>query len=116
MARAGFRFSAVDAAFIAVCAVGAWLLRHHLGPFVWLIPVAVGHFFLFCNVVRMRRSYELIWAGIFLANMVGWMGSGSFSWAGVLAIQLPLTALLVALEVRSPRYHGIGSAAAREMR
>lgn len=116
MSKAGFRFSATDAAVIAISVGATWLLRQRLGPFVWMIPLVVGHFFLFCNIVRMRPGYELIWAATYVANMLVWIGSGAFSWAPVLAIQLPLTAGLVALHVRSPRYRGVGSAAAREMR
>jgi hypothetical protein len=75
----------------------------------WVIPIAAGHFFLFCNVFRLRRSYELVWTGVFIANVTVWLYLVDFSWAGVLAAQLPLTALLIAMEVRSSRYHGIGS-------
>lgn len=106
---AGARFSAVDAAAIAICAGGTWALWDLAGAFVWIGAVALGHFFLFCNVFRVRRNYELLWTAVFLANFTGWLTSGAFSWLGVLAVQTPLTALLIGAEVRSREYHGIFS-------
>ncbi|MHC4777237.1 MAG: hypothetical protein ACYTFG_01530 [Planctomycetota bacterium] len=109
----GFRLSVVDGLFIAANGAAAWLLRGVLGQFSWIFVVAVAHFFLFRNVFRIRRSYELIWTGIFLANFGAWLLSGDFDWLRVLAIQIPVTAVLIALELRSPRYHGIGSGPGR---
>jgi hypothetical protein len=103
----GFRFSAADAAALAVAAAATWLLHPHLGFVAWILPFALGHFFLFCNVFRIRRSYELIWAAGFVLNFGAWALSGSFDWLGVLAVQTPLTVFVIVLEIRSPRYHGI---------
>ncbi len=101
----GFRFFATDAAFLGACAVAAFALRETLGPLVWMFPVVVAHFFLFCNVFRVRRSYELGWTAAFLANALAWQLFGSFTWPGVLAVQLPLTAAAIVAEMRSPSYH-----------
>lgn len=103
----GFRFSAVDAAAIAICTVATVLLWQPSEGMAFLFPFVLGHFFLFCNVFRVRRKPELIWAAVFLANFGGWWASGHFSWLGVMAIQLPLTATLIVLETRQPWYHGI---------
>jgi hypothetical protein len=105
---AGFRFSLVDGCAIALCAFGVWGLWDLLGEFVWILPVALGHFFLFCNVFRVRRGYELAWAALFLINFSAWFLLG-FSWAGVLAAQAPVTLLAIGAEMRSPRYHGVFS-------
>jgi hypothetical protein len=107
MSRPGFRFSVVDGLFLALCAAGILLLRGSMGTFVWIIAAAAGHFFLFCNVFRVRRSYELIWTAVFLANVLGWAWAERFSWTAVLAVQIPVTLLVIVLEIRSPRYHGI---------
>lgn len=107
MSKPGFRFSVVDGLFLLLCAVAIVLLRERLGTFVWIIAAAAGHFFLFCNVFRVRRSYELIWTAVFLANVTAWTWAGRFSWTAVLAVQFPVTVAVVALEIRSPRYHGI---------
>ena len=104
---AGFRLSAVDVAFLAITSAAFILLYGRIGDAVWAIPFAVGHFFLFCNVFRVRRSYELIWVGLFFVNAGAWMAAGRFSWAMVTAVQAPLTIAAIALEMRSPAYHGI---------
>ena len=107
MSSPGFRFSLVDGLFLALCAAATLLLRTSMGPFVWIIAAAAGHFFLFCNVFRVRRSYELAWTAVFLANVAGWTWAGRFSWTVVLAVQIPVTLLVIGLEIASPRYHGI---------
>ena len=104
---AGFRLSIVDVVFIAAAAAAGVLLRERLGTAVWIIPVAVGHFFLFCNVFRVRRSYELAWVGILFCNMAAWVFTDRFSWLNVLAVQTPFTLAVFVLEMRSRRYHGI---------
>jgi hypothetical protein len=104
---AGFRFSVVDGVAIAACALGVYGLRELMLEFVWLLPFALGHFFLFCNVFRVRRNYELTWTALFLVNFCAWFFAGEFSWAAVLAVQTPVTAIAIAAEMRSPRYHGI---------
>lgn len=103
---AGFRLSIVDTIVLLLGAAATVASIGPLGPMAGLFPMAVGHFFLFCNVFRVRRRYELAWTAVFLVNFTAWTFT-EFSWPGVLAIQLPVTALAIALEIRSPRYHGI---------
>lgn len=103
---AGFRLSVTDAIVLALGTIATIASIGPLGPMAGLFPMAVGHFFLFCNVFRLRRRYELIWTAVFLVNFTAWTFT-EFTWAGVLAIQLPLTAVVIALEMRSPRYHGV---------
>lgn len=108
MARtAGFRMLPWDAFVLAAGAIGTVALWPVIGPMAGLIAMAVGHFFLFCNVFRVRRNYELAWSATFLANVAFWTYARDFSWPGLLATQLPLTAVVIALELRSPDYHGI---------
>jgi hypothetical protein len=68
-----------------------------------VLPVTLGHFFLFCNVFGVRRRYELIWAAVFVANVGAWLLAGELRWLWVLAIQTPLTLLLILLERLRPR-------------
>ena len=104
---AGFRLSVVDVVFIAAATAAVFLLRERLGTWVWSIPVAVGHFFLFCNVFRVRRSYELAWVAVFFCNAAAWVAVDRFSWLTLLAVQTPFTMAAFVLEIRSRRYHGI---------
>jgi len=104
---AGFRLSIVDVVFILAAAAAVVLLRERLGTAVWIIPLAVGHFFLFCNVFRVRRAYELAWVGILFCNMGTWVLADRFSWLNVLAVQTPFTLAAFVMEMRSRQYHGI---------
>jgi hypothetical protein len=106
--KAGFRLSAVDVAFIAAAGAATALLQDRLGSSVWVIPFAVGHFFLFCNVFRVRRAYELAWVAAFFVNAAAWAAAGRFAWLTVLASQAPFTIAAIVLEMRSREYHGIG--------
>ena len=105
----GFRLSVSDIIFLCVCAVVTVMVREHDSGMQWVIPIAAGHFFLFCNLVRLRRGYELLWTAVFIANVTVWLYLVDFSWTGVLAVQLPVTVALIVAEARSDRYHGIGS-------
>jgi len=108
---AGFRFFWSDGVFLAVLAAMGWWLREPLGPQLGIIPFAAGHFFLFCNVFRVRRSYELCWTAVALVNAGAWLAlTPAVNWWAVMAVQTPVTLLVIALEMRSPRYHGIGAA------
>lgn len=103
----GFRFSVTDAvALVALGAAAAGL--HRLGSSLWwLVAIAAGHFFLFCNVFRVVRRRELIWAALFVLNVGLWLLSGRLDWFSVLACQLPVSVGVVAWEIRATRYHGI---------
>jgi hypothetical protein len=103
----GFRFSTSDAAVIAFASICAITLNLVEGPLWWILIVVAGHFFLFCNVFRIRRSYELIWAALFMINVSAWFVFGDFAWWKILGCQLPLTAAFIFAEMRTPRYHGI---------
>ncbi len=103
----GFRFSLADAVAIAVFAGVAVVFRHWDNPLWWMLAIAAGHFFLFCNVFRIIRRRELIWAGLFILNIGLWMWFGAMTWPRVLACQLPLTAGLIFADLRAPGYHGI---------
>lgn len=103
----GMRFSRTDAAALAVGACATAALWGASRDLALLVPFTLGHFFLFCNVFRVARKPELVWACVFLANYAGWSLAGRFSWLGVCGVQLPLTAFLLWRETRLPRYHGI---------
>lgn len=107
----GARFSLTDGLALAAGGALTWLLHDTaVGAARWVVGVpfaALGHFFLFCNVFRVRRRYELLWTASFLANVLAWHLAGELSWTAVLAVQTPLTLLAIVAEVRSPQYHGV---------
>jgi hypothetical protein len=103
----GLRFSGSDG-LILLCftggATGLWRMHSELW---WMLLIVAGHFFVFCNVFRITRPKELAWAALFLVNTCAWFVSGRLEWLPVLLTQLPISILVIAAEIRSPRYHGI---------
>jgi len=72
-----------------------------------MIAIVVGHLFVFCNVVRIRRWFELVWAGFFCLAILIWIGLRLIpGWLVVLS-SIALASALILIEVRSARYHGI---------
>jgi hypothetical protein len=117
----GFRVSWTDLSVITFCALVTWIVYYYaeVGPMLWLPAVTLFHFFLFCNVFRIPRKLELLWAGLFVVNVAAFsiflpselfgMGlSGSF-WFYVLACQTPITIFFIVIAIFLPTYHGIGA-------
>ena len=111
MDRGGFRMSAADAAVLIVGTAATLIGRRHLGD-LWPLPLLLLlHFFLFCNVFRVRRRWELMWAAVFVLNVLAWqVAVGRIFWAGVLLAQTPVTLAVISAQVSSGWYHGIGFA------
>ena len=105
--RHGFRISAFDGLVLIVggC-LTVWLYQAD-NPVWWVVAMVVGHFFLFCNVFLVWRRWELVWAAIFLVNATVHLMNGDPSGGSVLMWQLPVTVWVIALQIRSPFYHGI---------
>ena len=77
--QCGFRFSIADALIIVGGIVLSVCLRFADFAFWWLVPVVLGHFFLFCNVFLVWRRWEYVWAVIFVINVALHVASGSVS-------------------------------------
>jgi len=103
----GFRFSLTDALAIVVFLSAAGVLRGWNNPLWWVLVIAAGHFFFFCNVFRILRRRELIWAGLFILNIGAWAWLDHLTWPLVLLCQLPITAAVVAADMCAPSYHGV---------
>src|SRR6478672_653600 len=103
----GFRFSRADALVIAVFVAATSGLRLLESPLWWLLLIVAAHFFLFCNVFRIARHLEYLWACFFILNVGIWFFLERLAWPTVLMCQIPITAVLVLLSLRGPRYHGV---------
>ena len=103
----GFQFSRMDAAVIAVFVGLAVVFRQWDSPLWWMLAIASGHFFLFCNVFRIIRRRELIWALLFILNIGSWLWFENLNWAHVMYCQIPITIILIIADMRAPGYHGI---------
>ena len=104
----GFRFSPRDAVVVVVCTLATAWLWGRVGSLSFVLFVVLVHFFLFCNVFRVRMRYELIWASSFVLNASAWQLMDALGWQSVLGTQIPITLLVIGAELRSPSYHGIG--------
>lgn len=105
--RDGFRISFLDGLILAAgVAVTVWL-RSIDFPLWWIVPMALGHFFLFCNVFLVWRKLELVWAVTFVILIGIHLAAGYTGWLSPLIMQAPVTLFVIWLQLRSPWYHGI---------
>ncbi len=103
----GFRVSALDGVVLLVGSVLTIWLRNQVFPLWWIVPMALGHFFLFCNVFLVWRRLELAWAVAFVILVGVHLAAGYSDWLSPLAMQTPITLFVLWLQLRSPWYHGI---------
>jgi hypothetical protein len=104
----GFRLSYTDLLVLLLTAGVSWLLWSPIPQLAVGLVVVLAHFFLFCNVFRVPRKLELAWAGALVLNVGAWQLLDTFSWIRVLAVQLPITAIIVGVTIWRPDYHGVG--------
>ncbi len=103
----GFRLSPLD---LVVLILGA-LLSAALASLDWswglvtVIPLAT--FFIFCNVFRVSRLPELIWAAIFLVLAASTLLAGFPGWFVTVSVAVCVCAVVVVAEMRRPSYHGV---------
>ena len=104
----GFRLSLRDVIVILIgIAAAAYLFR--IEPWwSFIVVFVVAHFFLFCNVVRMARPFELAWAGVFLALSTATLLAEVPGWPATASVSLVVTVVIVVLQMRKPSYHGLG--------
>lgn len=69
--------------------------------------MALGHFFLFCNVFLVWQKLELAWAAAFVILIAIHLAAGYTGWLSPLIMQTPVTLLILWLQLRSPWYHGV---------
>jgi hypothetical protein len=102
----GFRMSFLDVAVIVVGILVSLLLGKKYWPLSPIVLFVLGHFFIFCNVFRLSRLLELLWAGAFLAlsplTVLDWQGA-----VDMMEIMICITVVLIIIEIKKPSYHGI---------
>jgi hypothetical protein len=103
----GFRFSILDGLILLGGAGITFWLWNESFPLWWLIPLALGHFFLFCNVFLVWQKLELAWAAAFVLQIAIHLAAGYTDWLSPLLVQTPVTLVVIWLQLRSPWYHGI---------
>lgn len=103
----GFRLSTIDFLVLLVAtavSVEMGIMHDWIGG---VIAFVVCHFFLFCNIFRISRPLELVWAGVFLVLAVCSVLFARPGWIATYGLSLVITVIVVAIEMRKPSYHGI---------
>jgi hypothetical protein len=104
----GFRLSSLDVIILVVGAVAAFALAMVIWWGGFVVAFVLGHFFLFCNVVRMARPLELAWAGVFVVLAAATVAFDAPGWPATASVSFVVTVVLVAVQMRKPSYHGLG--------
>src|SRR5262249_15844100 len=103
----GFRMSTFDALVLLLGAIGSAVLYCYVGWAGMLIAFVTGHFFLFCNVLRVARPLELVWAAIFVMMSATTILLQSPGWPISLGLSLTTTVAVIVISLCRPSYHGI---------
>ena len=103
----GFRLSAVDVGVLAIGGIAAATSASIAPSWCLAIGLPVAHFFLFCNVFRISRRLELLWAGIFLILSASTLTWGVPGWLPTVIVSVCVTVAVVVAEMRKPSYHGV---------
>lgn len=105
----GFRISWIDCVVIMTTVALTWSQWAATEGLIAILPITFGHFFLFCNVFRIHRNLELIWASCFMVAAGTWIVLQPLAWWWLLAGMSPITITLITIEIKHERYHGVGS-------
>jgi hypothetical protein len=103
----GFRVSVFDVLVLIAGIIGSVVVGAQLWWAGMVIAFVVGHFFLFCNVFRIARKAELIWAALFVVLSVSTVLYDQPGWTVSFAGSLLVAGVLIAHEMKKPSYHGI---------
>ncbi len=105
--KPGFRISAIDAVILIVASVSVFGVISISKEIAFIISYSIGHFFLFCNVFRISRKSELVWAGVFTALSACNILADFPGRVAVITLTLLVTIIVISLEMRKKSYHGI---------
>ena len=73
-----------------------------------VIAFVVGHLFLFCNVFRISRKPELVWASLFVLLAVFTVLTENPGWMITFVVSFLVAVVLINQETKKPSYHGVG--------
>ena len=104
----GCRISSFDVGVLIAGAIGALIVGSQSWWAGTVISFVVGHFFLFCNVFRIGRKPELIWAAVFVSLAGTTIITGKPEWMFTFVVSFLFASVLIYLETKKPSYHGIG--------
>ncbi len=105
--KPGFRISIYDAMILCAGTVGGILIGTNIWWAGFSVAFVLLHFFLFCNVFRISRSPELIWAGAFILLAGSTILTGLPGWIVAILCSLALSSYFIWRETKKHSYHGI---------
>ena len=103
----GFRLSEMDVGILLLGLCGSVLLARFDERLGMTVLFVLAHFFLFCNVLRMSRPLELIWAGLFVLLAGSTFHFGLPPWNTTLVGMLVVTVILAIIQFLLSSYHGV---------
>lgn len=105
--RPGFRLSVFDGVILLAGLIGGLVV----GRQAWWAGATVGfvvlHFFLFCNVFRIPRVPELIWATVFVLLAGSTILFEVPGWGMAFGLSLVCSAALIWRATKRQDYHGL---------
>jgi hypothetical protein len=103
----GFRLSVRDCIVLVLGAIGSAASFPVDPAIAFYIAFVVGHFFLFCNVLRMPRDLELVWAATFVGLAAASLAAHWLTTWQVALAAGSITVLIAVTQARRPSYHGV---------
>lgn len=105
--RPGFRISEVDVGVVILGILGSVLLGRLDDMLGIAMLFVLAHFFVFCNVLRLGRLLELVWAVLFVLLAGSTLLVGVPAWGFTFILMLAVTVVLAVVQVFRPSYHGV---------
>lgn len=105
--KPGFYFTASDVVVLVVGLVVSIIIGSKIWQGGLIVAFVVSHFFLFCNVFRISRSSELMWAAGFVLITASTILTQYPGWSATVIGGLVLSSLLIWKETKKEGYHGI---------
>jgi len=97
----------MDVGILVAGVMGASIVWPSSVLWAMIILFVVAHFFMFCNIFRIPRRPELIWAGTFISLSIMTIVSGFPGWLITIGTSFGLTAILIRQSMSRPDYHGV---------
>jgi hypothetical protein len=97
----------MDVGFLMLGVCAAVLLARLDERLGFALLFVLAHFFLFCNVLRMSRPLELIWAALFVLLAGSTFYFELPLWNCTVAVMLVVTPILAFVQILQPSYHGV---------
>jgi hypothetical protein len=92
---------------ILLGAISDIFLAQYDHSLAFALAFVVAHFFLFCNLIRMPRSLEMLWAAAFLALAAMVLITQWLNWTECFVFSSVSACALIGFHLFSPSYHGI---------